>query len=309
MMASDQTPSLPPIPPPVPGRGGPSREEDIANTLRAGQERTEKEAALRQKLKEKHAENEAQSRTALLGVEEKRAQEKARKKGYRASLSARDREAEDDKVRREKQEKLVTEEKQKFSQKRKKEQESLQELHDTAAVKFAAEQKKNTAKRAEEAEKQKTEKEYRAKLSQAEQAERAAIESIERDVRSRRGIVDGETREKLFKLESLKRLKTRELENMTNRELAAAKSADLFAFERKRAAIETLARARRRRADAEIAEKEQAIRAEDRTQKIAIDADAKTERDAAATERQRAVQDADRWYARRMNDSGRRGKE
>lgn len=303
--------SIPPPDAPRPtGRGGPSREEDIANTLRAGQERTEKEAALRQKLKEKHAENEAQSRTALLGVEEKRAQEKARKKGYRASLSARDREAEDDKVRREKQEKLVTEEKQKFSQKRKKEQESLQELHDTAAVKFAAEQKKNTAKRAEEAEKQKTEKEYRAKLSRAEQTERASLDRINRDVRSRKGIVDVETREKLFKLESLKRLKTGELEILTTRELDRAKNADPFAFERKRAAIETLARARRRRADAEIAEKEQVIRAEDRTQKTAIDADAKAERDKAAAARQRAVQDADRWYARRMNDRGlRREKE
>lgn len=309
MMAEDPQPiPAPALPPDSSGSGGPPREEDIKNTARIGQERFEKEAALQQRLKGQRRQEEAQSRTAMIGMQEKQAQEKARKKGYRTRMSIRDRELADENIRRERQEKFAAGEKRALEAKRKKGRESLQELHDTAAMKFAMEQRK-MAKREEEAQRQKTETEYRHKLSQAEQAERTTLDRTTRDVRSRKGIIDGETREKLFKLETLKRLKMHELESLTNRELAAAKSDDLFAFERKRATLAILARTRQRRTETDLEEKRQAILAEDQTQKIAVDADAKTQRSEASADRNRATQDADRWYNGRLNEIERRGKE
>lgn len=306
-MPSD--PPVPAEPEPTPssegrawGRGGPTRSEDIAKAAELGQRSAQHEAELHERLKQEQEDKEQESKKLMTESMSAAEAKKEKQRGYRTMIRSRNKELAEDKARREKQFKFIEDQKKSEVEKNKKDQAYMRELREASALKIALEQKENRAKRTHEDARHRVEGEHRRKLEEAERSEYRANELIDKSARSRKVVIDEEAHVKLFKLDSEKRMKLHELENQINRELSLARSGDLFDFQRHKSNIDLQARAKHRKLESDIAGKRQAIESEARSKHCSAESEAQAAKAAATGVRDRAVQDADRHFAIRLND-------
>ncbi len=302
----EANPPANPIPDPVnsvaPIKNGPSREADIAKAAEMGQKRAEREAAIKQKIKDQRSDEEKKAQALQLEATALLAQRHEEKKDYRKNLKAHEREMALEKEKKAKQEKLAAEEKLERDKKRKEEQAYLHELHDTAALKIAKQQREYAIEKEHVASLKKAEQDKQAAYLAAEAAERSSNTEVERETRDRKGVLANETRTKLYQLEGLKKLRIHEMENQMASETAAAKKGTTSEQTYKHAALDQLSRAKKRRIDTEIADKHAAILQEEIGKKAAIDTEAGANRGAASAERVRSERYADRLYSNALND-------
>lgn len=188
------------------------REEDIARGSALAARRSREEAAIKQRIKQrKETQAERGKESSRLTAERKEGAIEA-KKEFRKEDRRRKKEIEEDKKRREEEQKKFDAYQQSIRDKRKKQQQYMKDLSEVAEMKFKREKEALTNRLTAEKARHDAEAKAQFQYNTIDHEAYRAKDEAEKSLRARRGVVEGESKKKLYKLEELKRMKLDALE-------------------------------------------------------------------------------------------------
>ncbi len=269
--ANKINPSAQPLPSP-PDLG---RSKEFKRVAAMGQKRTEKEKAIKDKIREDRETVEKESHESLEKSIHAKEASTGKKKEYRVMMQTREQELAEDHQRRAKQDQLIINTQKVRDTRRKQQQGYMQELHETSLVKQAMEKRQNQLKSDKERERTKAEYNHRTKMDAATHADTARKKALEHEAMSRKALIDADIKNSEYQLETGKRSRLAQVENESLRQFALSVSGHLPAQAGQlRAAADMQLRVKHKQVEHEWAERKAALEQAAERHKSEIDNDA-----------------------------------
>jgi len=287
---------------PDPAANG-DREADIARAAELGRKRSEREKALKEKIKTDRENEEKKAHKAAAEAAQKSREATEQKKEYRSSMKTREQELQEDKKRRSKQAQLIADHQKIHDDRKKVQQGYMKELHETSLIKQAMEKRQVELLAEKERERKHAEYDHRSKMELAEHADVARKEALEHESLARKAMIDTDVRTCEYQLEGWRRSRHAQVENEAQRQLAFATSGrPPGQAQQIRGMIEAQFRVKRKKVEIEWSGKKEAIEQEATRRKNDIDNDFYGKKAQSESELRRMMRLHDAELARKNED-------
>ncbi len=287
---------------PDPAASG-DRETELARAAELARKRSEREKALKEKIKTDRENEEKKAHKAAAEAALKTREVSEQKKEYRSSMKTRELELLEDKKRRAKQAQLIADQQKIRDNRHKVQQGYMKELHDTSLIKQAMEKRQNELLAAKEGERKHAEYDHRSKMELAEHSDTARKEALEHEARARKAIIDTDVRTREYQLEGWRRSRHVQVENEAQRQFSFATAGrPPSQAQQIRGMIEAQFRVKRKKVEIEWSEKKAAIEQEATRRKNEIDNDFYGRKSQSESELRRMTRLHDAELARKYED-------
>jgi hypothetical protein len=248
------------------------REQEMQKVAAVGQKRFEREARIKQRLKDEQASRNKRWQAAAKEEAERKEAKKDAAAGYRKTYRQREKDIADEKRRREKI-RLDMEAKEKAkAEERKKQAQYMGELHEQARIKGEAQRKKLQAEEEHDRLTREAQRKFRARIEQLDHEYAASIENASTEAQAHKVVIQNSAQQKLYSLEGWHRMRVSALDSDMRSKLAAAGvGVSALKAEDRRATLNAQSRNAYRLIEKEFAERRADIEMDVRMEKIGVE--------------------------------------